>query len=231
MDRTTSLETLRAACEAAGLAWRGALHPHPDDGLPLLPDGRPVGTVVLLGLAGPRQWPAFAASPENRDGLADPLDRWSRRIVQELAPAGSMALFPFDGPPWLPFQRWAARAEPVHVSPLRILIHPHWGLWHSYRGALGLAGRIELTAAVPAPNPCETCRDRPCVSACPAAALKPEGFDSQACLRHVTSAAGAACRDGCLARQACPVGAGHRYGEAQIRFHMRAHLQAASIAA
>jgi hypothetical protein len=60
--------------------------------------------------------------------------------------------------------------------------------------------------------------------------VRPEGFDSLACLRHVTSAAGAACRDGCLARQACPVGSARRYGQVQIRFHMRAHLQAAAAA-
>ena len=37
---------------------------------------------------------------------------------------GGKALFPFGGPPFLPFQRWAQRAEPVHSSPIGLLIHP-----------------------------------------------------------------------------------------------------------
>lgn len=222
------LARLRSACEAAGLAWRGALHPRASEVLPSLPDGQPIGTIVLLGMAGPGTWPAFLASPEWRDGLPDPLDRWSRRTIEALAPAGSIALFPFDGPPWLPFQRWAARAEPVHPSPLGILIHPHWGLWHAYRGAIGLAGRAVLAVTPSQASPCATCAGQPCVAACPAGAVRPEGFDSEACLRHVCSAAGAACRSGCLARRACPVGAAFRYGDEQDRFHMRARLVSAS---
>ena len=41
------------------------------------------------------------------------------------------ALFPFGGPPHFPFQQWARRAEPVHPSPIGLLIHPIYGLWHS----------------------------------------------------------------------------------------------------
>ena len=69
-----------------------------------------------------------------------------------LAPGfGATALFPFGGPPWLPFQRWAMKADCVTASPLGILIHPDFGLWHAYRGALAFAEQLDLPpSAAPA---------------------------------------------------------------------------------
>ena len=34
---------------------------------------------------------------------------------------GAVALYPFGGPPYWPFQQWAQRCEPVHPSPLGLL--------------------------------------------------------------------------------------------------------------
>lgn len=217
----------------AGLVWRGAFHPTAADGVPPLPDGAPAGTLVLLGFAGRVGWPAFAASPEAADGAPDPLDRWSRRMATRLAEAlGGAALFPFGGRPWLPFQRWAQLAEPVFASPLGLLIHPVWGLWHSYRGALALRDRLALPPRPAAAHPCDSCAARPCLTACPVGAFSPAGYDVAnydvtACAAHIASPAGAACMDqGCAARRACPVGAEHRHDEAAARFHMRAFLAA-----
>ena len=39
------------------------------------------------------------------------------------------------------------RAEAVAPSPLGILIHPDYGLWHAYRGALAFAERLALPRA------------------------------------------------------------------------------------
>ena len=92
---------------------------------------------------------ASPTSPEARDGRADPLDRWSRRVVDALAAAlGARALYPFDGPPHWPFQRWARRAEAVHVSPLGLLIHPDYGF-----GTV-----IAARSASPSRSPFPTCR-------------------------------------------------------------------------
>jgi len=125
MNDVPSIDELRHAVRMSGLAWRGAFHPQPGDAVPPLADGSPAGTLVLLGFVGGGQWPAFAASAEAGDGRPNPLDRWSRRLVDALAArCGAAALYPSDGPPWWPFQRWAMRAEAVHVSPLGILIHP-----------------------------------------------------------------------------------------------------------
>ncbi len=184
------------------------------------------GTLVMLGFVGRAQWPVFAVLPEASDGRTHPLDRWSRRIIDGLAAElGGTALYPFGGRPWLPFQRWAMRAEPVHRSALGMLIHPDWGLWHSYRGALAFAERLALPARVDRPSPCDACTEKPCLSACPVGAFTLERYDVGACAAHLRSAAGRDCVElGCRARDACPIGVAHRYDRGQASFHMRAFL-------
>ncbi|MEJ1936720.1 hypothetical protein WDZ92_41540 [Nostoc sp. NIES-2111] len=224
-----SLRRLLEAAGSAGLVFRGAFSPAPEDGVPDARPGVRTGTLVLLGFAGRQGFPAFAASPEASDGAPHPLDRWSRRVIEGLAEqVDGAALFPFGGPPWLPFQRWAMRAEDVRPSPLGLLIHPERGLWHSYRGAVALqetyAGEEVARAGA---GPCDTCPTRPCLSACPVGAFTREGYDVDRCAAQLRSPAGAACMDGgCLARRACPVGAEHAHTPEQAAFGMRAFLSA-----
>jgi hypothetical protein len=215
--------SIRGRIAVAGLAWRGAFHPHAEDLAPA-----EIGTLVLVGFTGRRQWPAFANSSEASDGQPDPLDRWSRQVVAGLAvELGAIALFPFGGPPFLPFQRWARKAEPVTPSPLGILIHPDWGLWHAYRGALAFAERVELPPPDLRPSPCETCAEKPCLSGCPVDAFGPAGYDVSACAAHISGSAGGDCVGlGCRARRACPVGVEHRYWPDQAGFHISAFLKA-----
>jgi hypothetical protein len=222
-----SYEGLSLAVQASGLACRGGFHPVFEDGVPEHSGGRPAATLILLGFTGRGQWPAFASSPEYRDGEAHPLDRWSMRLIGELAQRfGARELYPMTGPPWWPFQRWARRAEALHSSPLGILIHPEFGLWHAYRGALVFAARFALPEPRRWPSPCERCADKPCLRSCPVGAIGAGTFDRAACAAHVASAAGTECRSaGCLARRSCPVGAAHRYGPEQAAFHMRASLE------
>jgi ferredoxin len=204
-----------------GLLLRGGFHP--DAGELALESGKPVATLLLVGHVGSGIWPAFqAARPEG----PDPLDHWSREILDEVGTAfGARPAMPSDGPPYWPFQQWAMRAEPVFPSPLGILIHPVYGLWHGYRGALLFEEKLELPAVPGASSPCDTCRDRPCLSACPVGAFDGEGYDVAACRAHLRSAAGEDCLGGsCLARRACPVGSEYVYGEAHARFHMAAFL-------
>jgi ferredoxin len=217
------LDSIRSRIAAHGLAFRGAFHP---DGADLAPAG--TGTILLVGFTGGDQWPVFAASAEAGDGLPDPLDRWSRRVATEIAASvGAEPLFPFGGPPFLPFQRWAQKAEPVHPSPLGILIHPDWGLWHAYRGALAFAERLKLPPPKIRPRPCDSCADKPCLTACPVGAFTNPGYDVPACVAHISTEAGRDCMEiGCRARLACPVGAAHRYRLGQARFHSTAFLAA-----
>ena len=122
------LERIRESLAPHGLALRGGFHPAPQDGAPRLAGGRACGTIVLLGNLGGALWPVFAELPELADGAPHALDRWDRGRISVVAPGfGATALFPFGGPPWLPFQRWAMKADCVAASPLGISIHPdHW---------------------------------------------------------------------------------------------------------
>ncbi len=213
---------VQRAITDAGLAYRGAFHPGTDDLVP----GLAAGTIVLAGIARGVGWAAFAASPEASDGRASPMDRWSVRVVGGVAKAfGAKALFPFSGPPFLPFVRWGQNAEPLYPSPLGLLIHPDFGLWHGWRGALAFRERLELPIRDNRPSPCETCETKPCLSACPVGAFASGRYDVRACATHLVSPAGADCiGTGCRARRACPVGAEYRYPPEQARFHMNAFL-------
>ncbi len=224
----SDLASLTRRCLAHGLHLRGGFHPEAEDGVPALPDGRMPATLVLVGNVGSSLWTAFSRSPEAEDGASHPLNRWTQRVVSQIAAeVGASALFPFGGPPYLPFQRWAMRAEPVAASPLGIHIHPDDGLWHAYRGALAFADRLALPPRVERPRPCDSCADRPCLSTCPVGAFTGRGYDVPACIGHIAGPAGTACLGGgCLARRACPVGADFAYDAAQGRFHMAAFLAA-----
>lgn len=219
-----TLADIRAAIEALGLSYRGAFHPARDD----FPDGREVGTLVLVGFTGNRNWQYFKDSDEARDGKPDPLDRWSWRVTGALARAlGATAFFPFAGPPWMPFQRWAQKAEPVYPSPIGMLIHPDWGLWHSWRGALGFGERLELPPPDRRPRPCDTCVDKPCLTTCPVNAFAENKYNVAACVAHISTEAGSDCmEEGCRARRACPVGREHRTTPDQAYLSMRAFLAA-----
>lgn len=224
-------EMIRAAFAPHGLFLRGTVNFASDETAPVLSSGERAASVALIGNVGSSMWPAFRAWQEGRSdrGGADPLDAWSKAVIGPVAlELGATAWFPSD-PPWQPFQQWAMRAEALRASPLGILIHPRYGLWHGYRGALGFAHPLE-GAEPPAPehppsgHPCDRCADKPCLTACPVAAVAAAGFDVPACRGHLRTEAGqAACMlSGCLARNACPVGAEHRYVGDQLRFHMLA---------
>jgi ferredoxin-like protein FixX len=189
---------------------------------------RRVRTAVLIGTVGGDSFEAFLR--ERRDE-PDPMDRWAKRTVDPIAARlAAYAAYPSDKP-YLPFQRWAQRAEDVHPSPLGLLIHPVHGLWHAYRAALLFAGTIDgLPARTGAPSPCQTCAAKPCLTACPVEAFTGTGYDLAACAEHLRADTAPRCRSlGCRARDACPAGTASRYGEAQIRFHMRAFARARGI--
>lgn len=218
-----------------GLFVRGAFHPAPDDGVRALADGRPAATVVLVGNAGKAMWEAFRRDVSDLTGR-DPLDGWIDAHLERAAAALGAEIVYATRKPWPPIQRWALKAGGVHRSPIGILIHPAYGLWHVYRGAFLFAEKLALpVAGPPSPSPCDTCAKKPCLSVCPADAFKPDKFDMQACVGHVESAKGRACATGgCLARRACPVGRTHAYVPEEGAFHMAAvvrtvrHLMAKS---
>ncbi|SOC42895.1 ferredoxin [Rhizobium subbaraonis] len=223
-----SSDTIRAALRPHGLFLRGVINFAGGEAAPFLADGRRAASVALIGNVGSSIWPHFRAWQDQTPdcGGSDPLDAWSKAVIGPAANAlGATAYFPSD-PPWQPFQQWAMRAEGLRASPLGILIHPVYGLWHGYRGALALKHAVdaEAWAEPPGSHPCDNCRERPCLARCPAGAVGAAGFDVPACRDHLRTNTGrkGCMTAGCIAREVCPVGAGYRYCADQLRFHMAA---------
>ena len=191
--------------------------------------------LALIGNIGSSYWVHFSQSAEFRDGAAHPLDRWSRRVAEVLAQQLSVqALYPFEGPPYHPFQQWARRAEGLCQSPVGVMMHPQFGLWHSYRFAL-LGARFERQDSAVAStsadgstdtSPCLDCDSKPCLHTCPVGAFDANGYNVKCCADYLRQTADAEChQQGCLARYACPIAPELGYVAAQGRFHLRAFLQ------
>jgi ferredoxin len=176
-------------------------------------------TLLLVGPAEPGFWPHLKAQAEWQDGGPDPVDRWSHRVIGRLAcDLGAKALFPFGGPPYHPFHRWALRTGRVWDSPVRLLVHASQGLMVSFRGALALREAVEVPP--PLPRPCNAC-PAPCRHACPPQALTRAGYDLPACHAFLDRPEGQDCMTGgCLVRRACPVSQTYARLPEQSAYHM-----------
>ena len=215
----STFEKVAADARTCGLSLVGWFHPEPEDDVPGAP-----GALLLLGADGRAMWDTFKTAPEANDGEPHPMDRWSRRIISDLAiRTGGTALFPFVGPPWLAFQRWASRGEGARQSPVTLQVTPSRGLWASYRGAIAFADRLDL----PARNDVDPCLDcpAPCLTACPVNAFSGGTYDVPGCTAYLASGP-VKCRSGCLVRSACPAGANVELPTDQRAFHMAAFLKA-----
>lgn len=222
------IERIVAALQPLGLHALGVCSAEPADRLPTFAGGRLAESIVLVGNVGSSLWPAFEASGEYCDGCPDPLDRWSRRVGGAIATRlGGRVVYPFEGPPYWPFQAWARRCGEATVSPLAVLIHPRFGLWQAYRFALVFdqscqPGRVGLVAE----SPCMGCSAQPCLAACPVGAFADHAYKLDACMAHLQMADATCPSQGCLARRACPIGTQFTYTPEHLRFHMKAFMAA-----
>lgn len=182
------------------------------------------GTHIALIGAGPAMWAHFIQSVPFHDQQPDPLDRWSKSILQPLArELGGEARFPSDGPPYAPFIRWAEASGRFWQSPVGMLVHDTAGLMVSMRGAL-LVEAAERPKPISAPSPCtSSCFGHPCRTACPVDALSAEkGYNVAACHQFLDTKAGQDClQTGCKARRACPISQSFGRDPDQSAFHMR----------
>ncbi|MCG7505809.1 4Fe-4S dicluster domain-containing protein [Mesorhizobium retamae] len=216
------LKNISSELAAHGLILRGGFAFGGGEAVPESPEGRPAKSVLLVGQAGAAPWPHFMAwrrrQPQN---LQNPLDTWSREVIDGIsARFGASAVYPSDKP-YQPFQQWAMRAEGLKPSPLGILMHPQYGLWHAYRGALLFADEIPIQGAHDPIHLCDLCVGKPCLKSCPVDAYSADGFAYQSCLAHARGPQGGPCRTGgCLDRNACPYGADYRYPAEVQAFHM-----------
>lgn len=213
-----SYQEIEHAAECSDLAVLGALHPRRTR-----VQGLTDGTLLLLGIMGTASWARITAAPEFGDGAADPLDRWSQRVVGALATdTGATAHYPFGGPPYTPFVNWALASGRAFTSPSHMLVHDTVGMLISYRGALHLQQEIDLPPPPMAQSPCDSCVASPCLSACPVQALVEGGpYGVTACHSHLDTPDGAPClENGCIARLACPLSRGAGRDPVQSAHHM-----------
>lgn len=212
MQPPVSLDSFDQRARQDFLTVVGAFNTDTDDGI-----GN--GTLVLLGPCEPGYWAQVTAAPEFNDGAPDPIDRWSKRVITILATeVGGQAFFPF-GKPERPFISWALKGGACHVSPVSLLVHATQGLMVSFRGA------VLLPNALPLPpvrrNPCETCRDKPCLTACPSLALTQSGYDLGLCHDYLDTGPGQLClSQGCSVRRSCPAGGDYDRVSAHSAYHM-----------
>ena len=180
------------------------------------------GGIILLGPHEPGYWPVLCASPEWQDGGPDPVDRWSHRVISQLAQeTGSKPYFPFGAHP-APFLTWALASDRAWQSPVGMLVQAEAGLLVSYRGALELDYVISDR---PSESTCPSCA-QPCTQACSVGALNGESYNVDACWSSMRDNPEQRCLTaGCLARRACPVSAAYPRQAAHSAYHMRQFLK------
>ena len=205
--KTARRQVVKRALKAVGLRILGGLY---EDN----------STLFLIGPDGRAFWDILQTTPEFQDGMPNPIDRYSTRVLTAIAhDIGGDALFPFGGPPYQPFIKWALASNRCFASPVQFLVHAELGLFTSFRGVVRLSGQHPVPP--PLPNPCDSCADKPCLSACPVSAVGKENYNVAACHVFLDSEAGVSCMArGCAVRRACPVGQDLR-PEGQSAFHMR----------
>jgi hypothetical protein len=216
------IERIASVLGRNGLILRGGFSFARGENAPSGPSRAIAKSALLVGQAGDAPWPHFLRWREKQSPvIANPLDTWSRDVIGAVANEfGARAVSPSDKP-YLPFQQWAMRAEGLKPSPLGILMHPQYGLWHAYRGALLIEDEIAFSESRDVTHLCDACVDKPCLKSCPVDAYSPDGFNHDSCLAHVRGADGAPCRSGgCLDRNACPYGTDYRYPPEVQAFHM-----------
>lgn len=211
---------IEKALQQAGLRACGVFTIQPDDQLLMT-----TGSVILVGQL-TEGWEKFTASTEYQDGKPNPLDRYSQRICTDIADKlQGQVIMPSDGPPFYPFQRWAQRTEMVKPSPIGLLLHPTFGLWHAYRAAILIPQQFpeSLSAATETGDyACQSCSHL-CLSACPINAFTTQGYDVAACKTYLNTQTDAPCHtQGCLARVACPISKTYEYQPEHKHFLMRA---------
>lgn len=186
---------------------------------PLRADFDPAGRcrqLILIGHAGTALW---AEVQRAGAGGADPIDDFSVAAVQRWFGAhggGRHHVFVYPGNCRIGLQALGSVAGWHHPTPFKVGIMQPWGSWFGYRAVLLADTMFTPTPPRPQESPCASCATRVCVAACPAPAMDSGDFDLAACLAYRVEA-DSRCRATCVARLACPVGAQHRYDDAQLR--------------
>jgi epoxyqueuosine reductase len=180
--------------------------------------------LILIGHGGRALWAAIQSAGFRSDS---PVDDFSVAAVKrwfDTRCAGCAHRIVYPGTDPVPLQALGRLAGWHNDSPLALGINARWGTWFAYRVALLADTALPPTTAWTEPSPCAACKARPCITHCPGNALAGGTFSLESCVRQ-RRLAESVCRASCPARLACPVGAEHRYDEAQMRHHYLTSLR------
>lgn len=177
--------------------------------------------LILLGHGGRQLWECVKAS-----GIAGehPIDGFCVQTVArwfaDFLPDRRYRIV-YPGEQTVGLQQLGKLAGWHQPSPFMVAIDAKWGSWFAYRAAILADSDFLPFFPVDRRSPCETCPSQPCIVACPAGALTGGAFSFDLCSAYRLST-GSRCASACLARNACPIGAEHRYDDEQIR-HSYSH--------
>lgn len=180
--------------------------------------------LLVFAHGGKTMWQALQQSPYK--SAVQPIDTFSTYTVDhffatELPENRHTILFPGGKQP-IDLRTLGKLAGWHHSSPFRIGIHPRFGTWFAYRVVAFADTNLEPTATLKSHHPCETCSDKPCISACPA--VHQGELNLQLCMDYRLQE-DSHCATQCLSRNSCPVGREHQYSEAQMQYCYGLSLQ------
>lgn len=171
-------------------------------------------------------WQSMKQDPGVNVEEPDPVDNYTMRAAGSVFGNDAIIVYPVNRR--IPLRALGKLAGWHHDSPLGLGIHPVFGLWFAYRAVI--MSRADFTPLEDefdgeAGSPCESCRDKPCITACPASAAIESGFEVQRCSDYRVEL-DSPCQFRCISRLACPVGRAHRYVPDQMAYHYRHSLAA-----
>lgn len=173
---------------------------------------RGCGTALVLGTAGRgllQNQAESSSGPQNGEARALAAVR-ATAIASRAAGPCTLVLAGAGAP--VNFARLGEAAGFGTVSPVSgLFLHPEFGPWLRVRAALLFPGQpfgaIPEASIADRFHPCCSCA-RPCLAACPAAALDGAGGQHAGhCEQHRLEGG---CEQVCCSRHACPLGAAHR---------------------
>lgn len=171
--------------------------------------------LILIAHAGRRLWECVQQAATSS---ANPIDDFSvgqvRQWFATRYPDNAYEIV-YPGKHPLGLQRLGQLAGWHHATPFMVGIDAEWGTWYAYRAVVLADTRFAPTRPAAGPAPCDACQDRPCIAACPGAAMANGQFDLARCVTY-RKRADSLCKATCVARTRCPVGSAHRYCDAQL---------------
>ncbi len=176
--------------------------------------------LVLLGHGGKQMWQQLQLFGHHTN---DPVDHYSQVMTQTfideyLGAPPTLMLYPLTSV-MIPLQRLGTLAGWSHPSPLGLGINQKYGVWFAYRAAFLTDAPLPLTDNPTTASPCDSCYDKPCITACPAGAVQGiNQFKLREC-GTFTISSNSPCQDRCLSRMACPQAPQHNYTLEQIQYH------------